>query len=98
LVHIAIHNTTWCGLSDDDLLDACLEAGLVLVAHDRRTLGYAATRAIRERAGHAGIILFRAFIRQDDFGAQARALCHFWGRSQTWEWCNRMAYIPTVKP
>ncbi len=95
MVHIAAHNKDWCGLNDDDLLDACLAAGLILVAHDRRTLADAATRAIRERGGHAGIILFRAFIRQADFGGQSRALCRFWELSRDWDWFNRMAYIPT---
>jgi len=94
IVHIATHNKAWCGLDDDDLLDACLKARLILVAHDRRTLGQAALRAIRTRAGHAGIILFRGFIRQSDFGAQSRALCAFWKQSQDWDWFNRMAYIP----
>jgi hypothetical protein len=95
MAHLAAHNKDWCGLNDDDLLDACLAAGLILVAHDRQTLGDAATRAIRERGGHAGIILFRAFIRQADFGGQSRALCRFWDDSQQWDWSNRMAYIPT---
>ena len=27
LVHLAAHNKDWCGLNDDDLLDACLAAG-----------------------------------------------------------------------
>jgi len=95
MVHIAAHNQDWCGLNDDDLLDACLAAELILVGHDRRTLADAATRAIRERGGHAGIILFRAFIRQADFGGQCRALCRFWEHSREWDWFNRMAYIPT---
>jgi len=78
IVHIATHNLSWLGLDDHDLLDACLAERLILVAHDRRTLGDAALRAIRERGGHGGIILFRGFIRQGDFGAQARHLCAFW--------------------
>jgi hypothetical protein len=99
IVHLAAHNKAWLGFDDHDLLDACLEAGMILVAHDRRTLGEAALRAIRERGGHAGIILFRGFIRQGDFGGQARHLCAFWETSQDWDWFNRMAYIPVeAKP
>ena len=41
LVHIATHKPGWLGYNDDDLLDACLENSLILVAHDRRTLGVA---------------------------------------------------------
>ena len=98
IVHLAAHSKDWCGLNDDDLLDACLAARLTLVAHDRRTLGDAALRAIRARAGHAGIILFRGFIRQADFGAQSRALCAFWSESKEWDWFNRMAYVPVNAP
>lgn len=46
MVHLAAHNKDWWGLNDDDFLDACLAAGLILVAHDRRTLGDAALRAL----------------------------------------------------
>jgi hypothetical protein len=99
IVHIATYNNKgWCGFNDDDLLDACLADRLILVAHDRRTPGDAALRAIRARAGHAGIILFRGFIRQGDFGAQSRALCAFWTQSEDWDWFNRMAYIPVETP
>ena len=93
IVHLAAHNDTWLGLNDDDLLDECLEARLTLVAHDRRTLADAATRAIRERRGHAGIILFRGLIRQNDYGAQARYLTAFWKEGGDWDWLNRMAYV-----
>jgi hypothetical protein len=98
IVHLAAHNDAWLGLNDDDLLDECLGANLILVAHDRRSLADAATRAIRERQGHAGIILFRGFIRQNDYGAQARYLSAFWKESRDWDWINRMAYVPTTKP
>ena len=94
IIHIAAHSRDWCGLHDDDLLDACLSERLILVAHDRRTLADAATRAIQERGGHAGIILFRGFIWQADFGGQSRTLCRFWEDGQDWDWFNRMAYIP----
>jgi hypothetical protein len=94
LVHLATHDPAWIGFTDDDLLDTCQTAGFVLVSRDRRTLGEAARRAIRDRAGHAGIILFRRFVRADDYGRQARELVAFWTEAAAWDWSNRMAYIP----
>jgi hypothetical protein len=96
MVHLVTHDRAWLGLNDDDLLDECLAADLILVAHDQRTLAEAATRAIRERQGHAGIILFRGFIRQNHYGAQARYLTAFWKEAGGWDWMNRMAYMPVT--
>jgi hypothetical protein len=96
--HIATARVRWLGMNDDDLLDACLPAGCVLVAHDRRTLADAAGRASRYRSGHAGLILFRRFIRQSDFGAQSRALCKLWNEAASWDWRNRIVYIPIKTP
>jgi len=86
------------GFQDDGLLDACRAAGLVLVAHDRRTLAHAALRAIRDRGGHAGVILYRRIVRQNDYGAQSRLLVNFWRKAAGWDWSNRIVYLPLTTP
>lgn len=88
----------WLGFHDAELLDACLAAGLVLVAHDRRTMANHSTDAIRDRDGHAGIILFRRFVRQNDYGRQARLLVDFWKEAGGWDWRNRLVYLPANTP
>src|SRR5438067_5007947 len=75
IVHVARwQDGSWLGLDDAALLIACAEAGLVLVAFDRRTLPWHAGQVLRTGESHGGLILFRRTIRTTNFGHQARQL------------------------
>ena len=73
---------------------ACAEASVVLVAFDRTTLPWHAGQVIRNGGEHGGLILFRRSVRSTDYGLQARLLTEFWEAAQTWDWVNRIAYLP----
>src|SRR5438876_645472 len=86
IVHVARwQDGSWLGLDDAALLIACAEAGLVLVAFDRRTLPWHAGQVLRTGESHGGLILFRRTIRTTNFGHQARLLTEFWAdEGQDW--------------
>lgn len=44
--------------------------------------------------GHAGVILFRRSVAQQDFGKQARVLTEFWSEAAEWDWADRIQYLP----
>ena len=95
MVHLASwREGMWLGLDDVSLLSCCAEANLVLVAFDRATLGWHAGQLIRSGHDHAGLILFRGMVRNSDYGYQARLLTGFWQEGHSWEWQNRMVYLP----
>lgn len=99
LVHIAHwRDGSWLGADDEALLLSCATEPLILVAFDRKTLAVCAGRLSRAGFNHAGIILFRGFVRLDDFGYQARVLTEFWfsGGSRA-DWQNRIVYVPTTR-
>lgn len=84
----------WLGLDDASLLVACGEAGLILVAFDRATLPWHAGQVIRAGEEHGGLVLFRRKIRSTDYGQQAHLLTAFWRDARTWDWTNRVVYLP----
>ena len=96
IVHVARwQDGSWLGLDDAALLIACAEAGLVLVAFDRRTLPWHAGQVLRTGESHGGLILFRRTIRTTNFGHQARLLTEFWAdEGQDWDWLGRIVYLP----
>ena len=86
---------SWLGLDDAALLIACAEAGLVLVAFDRRTLPWHAGQVLRTGETHGGLILFRRTVRTTNYGQQARLLTEFWAdEGQDWDWLGRIVYLP----
>jgi len=96
IVHVARwQDGSWLGLDDAALLIACAEAGLVLVAFDRRTLPWHAGQVLRTGESHGGLILFRRTIRTTNYGHQARLLTEFWAdEGQDWDWLGRIVYLP----
>jgi hypothetical protein len=96
IIHIARwEDGSWLGLDDAALLIACAEAGLVLVAFDRRTLPWHAGQVLRTGETHGGLILFRRTVRTTNYGQQARLLTEFWaGEGQAWDWLGRIVYLP----
>jgi len=95
IIHIAdSERGAWLSLEDTALLLACAEAGLVLIAFDRATLAWHAGQLVRAGDDHAGLVLFRRSVRSTDYGRQARLLVDFWSESQTWDWTNRIVYLP----
>jgi hypothetical protein len=96
ILHIAQWDDgSWLGLDDVALLIACAEAGLVLVAFDRRTLPWHAGQVVRAGETHGGLVLFRRTVRTTNYGQQARLLTEFWTREgQAWDWLDRIVYLP----
>ena len=94
-----IHLADWLGgkhrLSKDPVLLAVLrEEGLILVSFDRRTMAMHAGQLTRTGLGHAGVILFRRSVSQIDYGKQSRLLVEFWKEAGSWEWADRIEYLP----
>jgi hypothetical protein len=97
IVHIARwQEGSWLGLDDAALLMSCAEAGLVLVAFDRATLPWHAGRVVRAGERRGGLVHFRRTVRSTDYGHQARILTAFWAEGRTWDWFNRVVYLPTA--
>lgn len=96
IIHIANwEDGIWLGLDDVALLTCCAEAGLVLVAFDRRTLAWHAGQLLRAGQDHAGLILFRGIVRSADCGYQSRLLTSFCqNEGNGWDWPNRVVYLP----
>lgn len=96
IVHIATwQDGSWLGLDDAALLIASAEAGLVLVAFDRATLPWHAGQVLRAGENHGGLVLFRRTVRNTHYGFQARLLTDFWiHEGHTWDWLNRIVYLP----
>lgn len=99
IVHLANwRDGQWLGSDDEALLLLAASEKLTLVAFDRRTLAACAGQLNRAGFNHSGVILFRRFVRLDDFGYQARVLTEFWradGSASDWE--NRIVYVPLTR-
>jgi hypothetical protein len=96
IVHIATwQDGSWLGVDDAALLVSCAEAGLVLVAFDRATLPWHASRLLRAGRDHGGIVLFRRIVRSTHYAEQARLLSRFWAaEGHVSAWLNRLVYLP----
>jgi hypothetical protein len=81
---------------DPALLMALYESEMVLVSFDRSSLPMHAGKLTREGLGHAGVILFRRSVPTLAYGKQARLLVSFWSDAETWEWADRIEYLPRV--
>ena len=53
-----------------------------------------AGRLTREGGGHAGVVLFRRSVSQMDYGKQSRLLVEFWREAKSWDWADRIEYLP----
>ena len=94
-----IHLADWLDgkhrISKDPALLAVLrEEGLILVSFDRRTMAMHAGQLTRAGLGHAGVILFRRSVSQIDYGKQSRLLVELWRETGSWEWTDRIEYLP----
>jgi hypothetical protein len=96
ITHIATwQDGAWLGLDDAALLIACAQAGLVLVAFDRKTLPWHAGQVLRAGENHGGLILFRRTVRSTNYGQQARLLTELWTHEgDAWDWRDRIVYLP----
>ena len=79
---------------DPVLLSVLRENELIIVSFDRRTMAMHAGELTRTSGGHAGVILFRRTISQIDYGKQSRVLIEFWKEAKTWDWTDRIEYLP----
>jgi hypothetical protein len=48
----------------------------------------------REGLGHAGVILFRRLLSVVAYGKQARSLVDLWQEGASWDWSDRIEYLP----
>ncbi len=95
-----IHISDWkegafLSTKDPASLMALYESEMVLVSFDRSSLPMHAGKLTREGLGHAGVILFRRSVPTLAYGKQARLLVNFWSEAETWEWADRIAYLPS---
>jgi hypothetical protein len=79
---------------DPALLMTLREEDLILVSFDRASLPMHAGVLTREGLGHAGIILFRRSVSLVAFGRQARLLTGLWHEAASWDWWDRIEYLP----
>ncbi len=98
-----VHLADWMGgkhrLSKDPvLLEVLREKGLILITFDRRTMAMHAGQLTRSGGGHAGVILFRRSVSQMEYGRQSRLVVEFWKGAKTWDWPDRIEYLPTQEP
>jgi hypothetical protein len=96
-----LHISDWKGgaylsVKDPALLMALRELKIVLAGFDRASLPMHAGDLTRQGLGHAGIILFRRSVSTIAYGRQARLLTDFWGEAATWEWADRIEYLPRL--
>lgn len=95
IVHIAgWQEGAYLSAKDPALLMTLREENLVLVSFDRASLPMHAATLTREGIGHAGIILFRRSVPALAFGKQARLLTEFWREAASWDWADRIQYLP----
>lgn len=94
-----MHTAMWQGgaylcAKDPALLMTLREQGIVLVGFDRASLPMHAGDLTRQGLGHAGIILFRRLVPTVAYGKRARLLVEFWREAASWEWADRIEYLP----
>jgi hypothetical protein len=95
MVHISDWREGAClSLKDPALLMTLREAEMVLVGFDRASLPMHAGTLTREGLGHTGVILFRRSVPTVAYGKQARLLVGFWRDAATWDWMDRIEYLP----
>jgi len=94
-----IHLTDWregayLSAKDPALLMTLREANLVLVGFDRASMAMHAGALTREGLGHAGVILFRRSVPGVAYGKQAKLLVSLWRDTGSWDWADRIVYLP----
>jgi hypothetical protein len=94
-----IHISDWkdgayLSAKDPALLMTLREANLVLVGFDRASMARHAGALTREGLGHAGVILFRRAVPVVAYGRQAKLLVSLWRDAESWEWPDRIVYLP----
>lgn len=94
-----IHLTDWregayLSAKDPALLMTLREANLVLVGFDRASMAMHAGALTREGLGHAGVILFRRSVPVVAYGKQAKLLVSLWRDAGSWDWADRIVYLP----
>ncbi|MEI6075121.1 MAG: hypothetical protein WCS94_06080 [Verrucomicrobiota bacterium] len=95
LIHISDwQEGAYLSVKDPALLMALRESGIILVGFDRASLPMHAGDLTREGLGHAGVILFRRTVPAVAYGKQARLLVDLWGEAESWDWADRIAYLP----
>ena len=94
-----IHISDWedgayMSVKDPVLLMTLRERGMILVGFDRASLPLHAGTLTREGMGHTGVILFRRSVPATAYGKQARLLVNYWNEAKTWDWADRIEYLP----
>lgn len=90
-------NGAYLSVKDPALLMALRESGMILVGFDRASVPMHAGELTREGLGHAGVILFRRLVSAVAYGRQARLLVEFWHEAESWDWADRIEYLPRPK-
>ena len=95
LIHISDwKNGAYLSAKDPALLMLLRETGMILVGFDRASLPMHAAELTREGLGHAGVILFRRSVSVVAYGKQARLLVNLWQEGASWDWSDRIEYVP----
>lgn len=95
LLHIANWRDGAClQLKDPALLMTLRDEDVVLVSFDRSSLAHHAGVLTRDGVGHSGVILFRRTVSRIAYGTQARLLVEFWREAFSWDWADRVIYLP----
>jgi len=94
-----IHISDWqsgayLSVKDPTLLMTLRDHGMILVGFDRASIPLHAGTLTREGVGHAGVILFRRVVGTAAYGQQARLLVQLWTDAKTWDWADRIEYLP----
>lgn len=97
LMHIARWRDGAClQLKDPALLMTLRDESMVLVSFDRSSLAHHAGLLTRDGVGHAGVILYRRTVSRVAYGTQARLLVGLWNEAGSWDWTDRIVYLPTA--
>ena len=71
-----------------------VETILYAVGFDRASLPLHAGTLTREGVGHTGVILFRRSVLTTAYGKQERLLVNYWNEAKTWDWADRIEFLP----
>ena len=83
------------GVSDEMVLRAAAEAGLILVSYDVNTIPLLLMRLANEAFVHGGIVfVHNATIRSNDYGSLIRALIQLYDAEKEAEWKDRLYFLP----
>lgn len=95
LTHLSRWQNGAClSLKDPALLMTLRDHRLILVGFDRTSMPMHAATLTREGVGHSGIILFRRSIPTTAYGRQARLLLELMDDATSWDWSDRIEYLP----